>query len=647
MALKYSYNNKVKCNFMNQRLVKILELMPPDTYITSEYLAKQLNVSTKTMRSRIKEIDNVISHYGAYIESKPRYGYRIIIENKERYAPFIKSVYTEAPAEIPIGPDARVQYLLVYLLNNTDYIKIDELSELLCISRTSIIADIKHVEQILNQYNIQLLRKPKHGLKTVGDESRIRICLVDYTMRRNSSVPSIWKKKEEELKPLGNIILDVANRHDLYFSGVALQTLIEHCSVITHRLKKSFAVENMECNGKGDNTASTYHVAREILEKIKEQFQIEYTQNEIYYLGILLASQRDLGLDGEAAGNIVITEEIQRLTEKMLLNIKEALKVDLRKDLELRISLSQYLIPFDIRTKYDIGFPNSMVEEIKQDYAFAFNIATIATIPLKEYYGKTISDDEIGYFAIIFALALEQKNKSIDKKNILLVCSTGLGSSKLLAYKCRREFGNYINDIKVCDISHLNQLDLSEIDCVFTTVPIVPYIPVPVFEVRHFLNSNETDHIQRLMKKHEYKFPMKYYKKELFFENVSANDRNSVMEEIYQRIQKIQELPEGFKEAVEERESLSSTDYGNNVAIPHPIRPLTEETFVVVAVLEKPIIWERQEVQVIFLISLAKGEIELQNFYEYTMSIITSQENIQALVENPKFETLMTLLQKG
>ena len=96
------------------------------------------------------------------------------------------------------------------------------------------------------------------------------------------------------------------------------------------------------------------------------------------------------------------------------------------------------------------------------------------------------------------------------------------------------------------------------------------------------------------------------------------------------------------------RESLSETDFGNLVAIPHPFEIVTDETFVFVAILEKPIIWYKNNVQVVFLVSISnKKDDNLQKFYQYTVDFLLNEKNVIKLIENRSFENLMYLLKNS
>lgn len=102
------------------------------------------------------------------------------------------------------------------------------------------------------------------------------------------------------------------------------------------------------------------------------------------------------------------------------------------------------------------------------------------------------------------------------------------------------------------------------------------------------------------------------------------------------------ELPKEFEESVLHREELSSTDYGNLIAIPHPYKAMGKETKVMIGLLKEPIFWGRNMVQVVFLISFGQLEDQnLQKFYQQLMKILMDQELIQTLIQTKDLELIL------
>ncbi|MDV2887778.1 PTS sugar transporter subunit IIA, partial [Alkalihalophilus pseudofirmus] len=84
--------------------------------------------------------------------------------------------------------------------------------------------------------------------------------------------------------------------------------------------------------------------------------------------------------------------------------------------------------------------------------------------------------------------------------------------------------------------------------------------------------------------------------------------KETVISFLCDQLYKQQLVPDHFKALLLERESIAPTCYGNLVAIPHPIRAVTAETFWTVCTLVRPILWDEQQmVQFICLLNVKQG----------------------------------------
>ena len=120
-----------------------------------------------------------------------------------------------------------------------------------------------------------------------------------------------------------------------------------------------------------------------------------------------------------------------------------------------------------------------------------------------------------------------------------------------------------------------------------------------------------------------------------------------MIQNICRKIREQRVLPDDFEEAVLKRETLAQTDFGNFVAMPHPYRIITEETFVYVAVLKKEIIWSSYPVRVVFLMSVsAEEDKNLSKFYEVTTSLFLQKEMLERIAEERSFDVMMQMLRK-
>lgn len=113
--------------------------------------------------------------------------------------------------------------------------------------------------------------------------------------------------------------------------------------------------------------------------------------------------------------NLVIRNEIYTKLGEILESIYQEFHIDLRGNLELHMSLAQHMMPMDIRLKYGLKLANPLLENIRSMYPLAWQIAGFMAAELEHIYEASVSDDEIGYLAVIFELALQKKEHSPEK----------------------------------------------------------------------------------------------------------------------------------------------------------------------------------------------------------------------------------------
>jgi lichenan operon transcriptional antiterminator len=617
-------------------------------YHTAQELAKKLEVSEKTIRIRVKDLNDILKSEGATIESKPKLGYKLEIAKEEKFLTFLAGQEEEKEI-LPTTSAERVPYILAFLLNRKEYIKLEDLCDFLYVSRNTLTADLKKVEYILNIYHLTLKRKPNYGILVEGKEFDKRICIANSLMKRNGLIKGD-NKKHQELQIIGDIIMRVVNQNKLRISEISLESLISHIYIAIGRMRRDYSVsidnEKVQSLVREEAILAT----QEIVSFIKESMGITFSESEISYLALHIGAKLSSNSYTKYGPNVIISGEIDELTLKMLDIVYKGFKIDFRNNLELRMSLNQHMVPFDIRMQYEIPLKNPLLQEIKKEYAFAYTIAATASIVLKEHYNVHIPEDEIGYFAMIFALALEKQNKIIEKKNILIVCASGKGTTQLFIYKYKQAFGKYINQIFECTAYELESFDFekNDIHYVFTTIPINTIVPVPVFEVNLFLEHKDIAIYSEMFEMGSNEFLHKYYKQHLFLTDMEANSKEEAIRLLCEHTNQYYNLPEGFFDAVMKREEMGQTDFGNLAAIPHPYQVITKENFVSVGILKKPFWWGHNEVQVVFLIAISTEEdADIERFYQLTTRLLFDMEDIQYLIQNPKFEVLMSLLNAG
>ena len=618
---------------MNVKYIKeILSSLSADSYITAEALSKQLNVSEKTIRTKVKEINYELQKFNIKIESKPRYGYKLICDNYDNF----KSI--DLISNINNDMDYRIRIIFKYLIElDSEYIKSDDICDSLDISKTTLTNILKIMEYNLKYHNLKLERRPNYGIKLIGNEFDIRnfiICnyLNDFLYENNMN------------EKLIGIIINFLNKYEIKFSEINLENFIQYINVSINRIKNNKFICDCE-NDIIKDIAEEIRLSKELINHIQNEIDIDFNDTEILFIAIHMASKNLFSINENY--NSVIQDKFSDIIDKMLDMVYKNLKIDLRNNFNLILLLNQHMIPLDIRIRYNIFQKNPMLNDIKNNYSLSFLLASESAAILKDYYNKDISEDEIGYLALLFQIGLEETVESINKMNILIVCGSGKTTSNLLVTKYRKEFNDYIENIYAADLIGLKDFDFSKIDYVFSTVPINLKLPVPIVYISNFLKSDDIINVKNTFESLNRNIVLDYYKEEMFTTDIKGETKEEIIKNICEEIKKYKSIPDNFYELVMKREQLAETDIGNLVAIPHPIEVVTKDTFVYVALLDKPILWQKNNVQVIFLISVSNKNDDLKNFYEYTINFLLNENSVKKLIENKTFENLIFLIKSN
>lgn len=631
---------------MDRRKRQILDILSDKEYVTAQNLAQQIHVGTKTIRNLLKEMNREMEACGGAILSKYGVGYYLNITDKEKFESFQKKLYSRLSDEyLPGTSEERIQYLLEYLFNSPSYVKLDELSESLFISKRTLTADLKEVEQYINQFNIKVIRKPNYGIKLEGGEFDARLCIASFSGKR-------LHKGNQSMDEIAACVSSVLKSNDFTITGASYQNLVVHLYIAISRIMECHYVPLPKEYMEQKDDSLEYQIATEIAKSLQTTFHITFPETEIFYIAIHLAGKKIIYPRDEAEQNMIITQEINDLVTAMLERVYDLFKFDFRNDLELRMILCQHLVPLSVRIKYDMNLKNPLLRDVKEKFCLSYTMASNGVTVINEHFHVLLSEDEIAYFAFAFALALERKKSEIQKKNILLVCSSGRGSAKLLQYKYQSYFKDYINNITACDLGSLYKLDFADYDYIFTTVPITVPVPLPILEVQFFLDDNDIVNVKKVLCSEKTSSVMNYYEKEMFLPHLKLRTKEEVLRCMCHFVMEKKNLPQEFYESVLKRERLAKTAFGNMVAMPHVYKAISQETFVCVGILDEPVDWGGQKVRAVFLVSIANKDhtsVELQRFYQMTAAFLLSQKEIQELVKKQDYDAFieaMTWIEK-
>ncbi|WP_276931811.1 BglG family transcription antiterminator [Dubosiella newyorkensis] len=625
------------------RQQELFDLMDQNEFRSATYFSKQLNVSLKTVRNDIKKLDCALRKYGSKIESKPHYGYRLVIVDQEAF----KNLLSEVNSKNTLADYDRNTYLLRLLLMRGDFIKIEDLCSQLYVSRTSITNSIRQIESILEQYSLSCIRKPSQGIRIEGEEFDIRRLLC-YMLLKDNYLEGLIQQETEQYW-LAHTIIELLNKYDLHLTEVALNSFINYVFVGINRMLSGKFV-NLNLNVESFNAIGIKEssFSNELIETLENKYNITYTNDEKNYILLYLGGKQMSGggYSIESDDNFIFNREIDQLSFDMIELIKTEFQINFPNNFELRMTLNRHLVPLDIRMRYGLPLTNPMIEEIKKNYSLAYDMAIRASSVLVNHYHRSLSEDEIGYLALIFALQLDKDSEEFLKKsNVLIVSNVTTSAMNLFKLKYEKIFSNTINHLYVSDLMGLRNFDFSLVDYVFTTLPLTVEVPKPIFEINSFMNDHDIQSIEEALWRAESNELRNFYTPKRFLTNISGDDKESVLKQICTIIEEQEDVSDDFYDLVMQREEYPHMMYNNMIAMPHPNRICSAYTFAYIAILKEPIIWNDEMVKVVLLSSPGSQDSRnRQRFYEITAKFALNKEAIQELIQNPTFSTFIELL---
>ena len=619
---------------MENLVVRIFRILKDGKYHTSLELADILNISDRTCRKYIKILSEILIKKNVEIESKPRFGYLLKDNNISENELFHNEV-----KKIPNSANDRLIYLINKLISEDRYIKLFDVSEEIYTSSKTLSQDLKKVSELLENYNLFLERKPYYGIRLQGNEIDIRNFHIDVLEKRlnENDIEDDVKLKIVEIAE--NISINFRGKN-IKISDISLQNLAISFYVTLNRIDKNYLIEDII-----ENEDELFKVKKgEIkacINDLKNIFNLkkDMSERDVDYLTIRFMTTETMTYS--SIKNLDV-KDIQKLIEDIFFYINVTFKIDLSNDEMLYKNLYTHLIALVIRLRFGIKIQNPLIDDIKKNIPFEYNLSQYVCSRIGEKYSKELSEDEVGYIAVILHMAKEI-NKRNRKKNILLICPSGRGISKFLTYTFKNSFSEYLNEINSCGLSDLKYINLDEIDIVFSLVDDKLNINKPVYKIKYFLNSDDLENIKKILDDNK-EYVNSIFTKELFFHFEEEINKKDLISFVSNKFKEYIKFNDDLESLIIEREKLGMTEISEDVAIPHPIHVIPSVNKIAVCLLDKSIKWINNEVKIVLFMLINNSNGENEKIYKLLTKVVNDKKIIDKILKNPIYENYINIL---
>ena len=609
-------------------------------YLSLDYFADKLGVSTRTIRKDIKNIESIDERNGFKLEYKTRLGYILNLKDQEKFENYLKNL----PSYSIENPEQRIESIIVELLVNEGYKTIDQLSKKFLVSSSQIKNDLKKVDKKLRDTELKLERKAHYGIKIEGSVKSIQIMLVGLYSKKNRNITEYRNKIIDNFKldDIRSTIKNVLNKHDLEANLTELEEIL--AQIVTLYIRVNLRVlENI--NELKLDTEDL--IINDLLDKIFKDKKYYLTYEENDYLKQLIKLRTK---DKKATIMNADKSKLQDIIYEFFKGVDKKYNTSFLEDKEFFNLLYLHIASLIERVKRNHNTKNPFSVKISQQYPTVFNLAIQLSKVIESEYHIKISQDEIGFIATHIAVPFEKREEaSFNKKyKIAVICSSGGGSAFLIKLRLREIFPN-------AEIKNFSLLDEEEVVCfepdlIFSITNLEFKTNAPVILINEildeldYLNIKESvrfaDQIGSISNPKQYILSL--FSKKHFRCIKEKTDYKDILYNMSQCIVDEGVCSPSYPKDVWERESYLSTIYTNGVSIPHPIEMTGSKNIISVALVHSDISYEGRKPKIIFMISLIKGNLELhKQISKYLTKIMTNKDIVDMLNRSQSYEEFM------
>jgi lichenan operon transcriptional antiterminator len=539
-------------------------------------------------------------------------------------------------------PISRVSKILLLLLNQHRAISLNSLEDRFYVSKSTILNDLKKIEEILEDFDLELLRG-SNKIIIDGKEIDKRRCLSeqDLYLAHIKNEKGMLYVDERQLTKIKNILTDIFVEYNYHIMDSDFNNAILFVNIMICRMGDGFYLqtEDLEVT---DEIGREYEISKAIMEKIGRRFFVKITEEEIQHLAVYLRGQ------GNLYSADTITPEMNELIMSALQSIRDNSGIDLTDNVNLRITLALHCMSLSVRIKYDMQIKNDMLDYIRESFPLGYDVAAQFAYLLQKQYGKKVTEDEIALLAVHFYSSLSELNQKENKKKILVISTLKNSMSILLKQTLSRWFSEYVSTIDFVDPMALDPDMLDEYEIFLTT------------EKGEFFEKGLAMYVDPFPKERDYRNiklnidgfrdindVVEIFEPELF-QTVSSATKEQALKMICNNATQYYGL-EGLEEEIEERELIGSTFFTKDIAVPHPMYAVSSDTFVSVFYSKKAIVWDEDgnQVNLIMLLHVGKNNPQAFQMWNYFSKIFVSRSLIEQLSHDSTYDNFIYLIKQA
>lgn len=493
---------------MNQRSIAMLhKILEADDYISEKTLSELFNVSRRTIYNDLDKINDWLKQTyatklrrvrekGLYLESQEK---KRILEDEGVFT----GVYYE------YSKTERRAWTFIFLAAMDQDYFLRDFQDAYQVSRNTVIEDIKSLKEELAKSDLGLISN-QNGYKLYGDEIAIREYIVHYVMTvtpqetwfafldgTRKKLDGAWLQTYkilslDDIYHIKRYLEEYEKSMKLEITDDVRNNLVMWFYFFVKRIKHRAYANVDAIDKKVIRTTEEFNGAEKLCGNLARYYDITFPNSEVVYFSKYLLSAKvnynfNLQLESREMKNLntVVGDMVDEFQRHAAVDFPERRRMI--HNLLLHLKTTYY------RKKYGLQIQSVFKNEIKTGYPEIFHLTQMVIHYFETFLEQEISENEIGFIAMHFGGWLRKEGVYLEarKKKMLIVCTSGLGTSQLL----ESQLTGLFSDIDVIDVISLREYEqkeelLGKADFIVSTIAL-PDKGIPVFVVRPILSNSD------------------------------------------------------------------------------------------------------------------------------------------------------------
>lgn len=492
---------------LDRRSTAVLkEILDSKGYIPIHYLSKVFNVSRRTIYNDLKRIDNWLQTQGfAPVEHVRSSGLYIEQSNKEN---IWKKIQVPEQVYYEFSPYERRAVIALYLLTGQEtHFFLADFINVLGVSRNTVLEDIKQLKEDFVKFQVSVQADQQKGYVLLGSERSKRQSIVYFLSKvlpevnRNELLTSwLYQPKEpyallneNDIKIVQSFLFQFEKAASIEFTDDVFFQLSIRFTLFIKRIKVGTNIEVDRVEKQVVKSTSEYKHTKIFCKELEKNFEVAISEEEVIYLTAHLLSSRVNYSDIQHKEDNRELNLLQETIRKMVHDFEKHALIEIEDKRGLEKNLLTHLKPAYYRLVYGIDIENDLADSVQDQYPEVYELTKRVVPHFEQLVGKEITKNEIAYIAMHFGGWLRKEGTSPEKRRkMLIVCSTGLGTSKLL----EKQLKGLFNDVDIADVASLREYERMNlnVDMIISTISLRDR-GVPVFVVNPILSNEDKERL--------------------------------------------------------------------------------------------------------------------------------------------------------